>query len=276
MSQPEVTLARGPEPEDLVQSVSRALRVLEVVTTSPGLPVKAIARRSGLNLSTTYHLVRTLAYEGYVRRLPDGCYDVGTELPRRFHDVVESLGRPPQSRDVLSHLVQATGLSAYLGRLSASGMVVAEVVEGPGSPYLEDFEVGLEVAAHATALGKALLAAMPRATRREYLRSQGGLPAFTAQTMTDAEALEGWLRSVDTAGPVVEHGEYRDGVSCAAALVPQTVSVPQLSRGGAAAGSPVPPAEGPVWAVVVSTRTDELSPQVGAELMRAARDLAHA
>ena len=200
MSQPEVTAPRGPEPEDLVQSVSRALRVLEVVTTSPGLPVKAIARRSGLNLSTTYHLVRTLAYEGYVRRLPDGCYDVGAELPRRFHDVVESLGRPPQSRDVLSHLVQVTGLSAYLGRLSGSGMVVAEVVEGPGSPYLEDFEVGLEVAAHATALGKALLAAMPRASRREYLRDQG-LPAFTAQTVTDADALEGWLRSVDPMRP---------------------------------------------------------------------------
>jgi DNA-binding IclR family transcriptional regulator len=135
-------------------------------------------------------------------------------------------------------------------------MVVAEVVEGPGSPYLEDFEVGLEVAAHATALGKALLAAMPRATRREYLRSQGGLPAFTRQTVTDADTLEDWLCSVDPWGPVVEHGEYRDGVSCAAALVP-----------GSSTG-------GPAWAVVVSTRTDEVPPQVGAELMRAARDLA--
>jgi DNA-binding IclR family transcriptional regulator len=246
---------RGLMPEDLVQSVSRALRVLEVVTHSPGLPVKAIARRCDLNLSTTYHLVRTLAYEGYVRRLPDGCYDVGAELPRRFHDVVESLGRPPQSRAVLSHLATVTGLSAYLGRLSASGMVVAEVVEGPGSPYLEDFEVGLEVAAHATALGKALLASMPRSDRREYLLDQG-LPAFTAQTVTDAAALEEWLQSVDLARPVVEHGEFRDGVSCAAALVPRVAP------------------DGPVWAVVVSTRTDDLPTQVGAELLRAAADLA--
>jgi DNA-binding IclR family transcriptional regulator len=246
--------ASGPVPDDMVQSVSRALRVLEAVTASPGLPVKAIARRSGLNLSTTYHLVRTLAYEGYVRRLPDGRYDVGAELPRRFHDVVESLGRPPQSRAVLSHLVDATGLSAYLGRLSGSGMVVAEVVEGPGSPYLEDFEVGLEVAAHATALGKALLTAMPHASRVEYLRDQG-LQAFTSHTVTDAEALEGWLRMVDPARPVEEHGEFRDGVSCAATLVPRAS------------------ADATAWAVVVSTRADELPTQVGAELMRAARDL---
>ncbi len=247
---------RGPAPEDLVQSVSKALHVLEVVTHSPGLPVKAIARRSGLNLSTTYHLVRTLAYEGYVRRLPDGCYDVGAELPRRFHEVVDSLGRPPQSRAVLSHLVEVTGLSAYLGRLSGSGMLVAEVVEGARSPYLEDFEVGLEVAAHATALGKALLTAMPRASRAEYLHDQG-LPAFTSQTVTDADVLEAWLESADPSRPVVEHGEFRDGVSCAAALVPHRQQ------------------DAPVWAVVVSTRTDDVPADVGAELMRAAHDLAH-
>ena len=123
-------LDRGPAPDDFVQSVSRALRVLEVVTARPGLPVKAIARHCGLNLSTTYHLIRTLAYEGYVRRLPDGCYDVGAELPRRFHDVIDSLGRPPQSHSVLGHLAQVSGLSAYLGRLSGTGIVVAQVVEG--------------------------------------------------------------------------------------------------------------------------------------------------
>ena len=248
-------LDRGPAPDDFVQSVSRALRVLEVVTSRPGLPVKAIARHCGLNVSTTYHLIRTLAYEGYVRRLPDGCYDVGAELPRRFHDVIESLGRPAQSHSVLGHLAQVSGLSAYLGRLSGTGIVVAQVVEGPGSPYLEDFEVGLEVAAHATALGKALLAAMPPAERRRYLKEQG-LPAFTPHTMTDPATLDGWLGTVDVGQPVVEHGEFREGVSCAAVVVPRS--------------SP----DAPVWAIVVSTRTDEVPPEVGAELMRAARDLA--
>ena len=246
---------REPPPGDLVQSVSRALRVLEVVSASPGLPVKAIARRSGLNLSTTYHLVRTLAYEGYVRRLPDGCYDVGAEVPRRLHDVVAALGRPPRSNAVLAHLTDATGLSAYLGRLGGSGMVVAEVVEGPGSPYLEDFEVGLEVSAHATALGKALLVAMPSRARREYLDDQGLRP-FTARTVTDRERLEELLRAVDPGRLVVEHGEYRDGVSCAAAVVPGRTP------------------DGSVWAVVVSWRSDEPRDGVGGEVLRAAHDLA--
>ena len=65
------------EPSDLIRSVSRALRVLESVGRAPrGLTVKQIARRCELTVATTYHLVRTLAYEGY---------DPGTWLDRAIH-----------------------------------------------------------------------------------------------------------------------------------------------------------------------------------------------
>src|SRR2546423_783368 len=52
-------------PTDLIQSVSRALRILEEVGDSPeGLNAKQIAHRCDIALPTTYHLVRTLTYEG--------------------------------------------------------------------------------------------------------------------------------------------------------------------------------------------------------------------
>jgi hypothetical protein len=88
----------GPPPADFVQSVGRAMLILEMVGRRPGLPVKAIARRCSLNISTTYHLIRTLAYEGYLVRLPDGTYVVGDAVARRFHDLVASLERPRRPR----------------------------------------------------------------------------------------------------------------------------------------------------------------------------------
>ena len=91
-------------PGDFVQCVGRALRVLEAVSASPQIPVKAIARRCELNLSTTYHLVRTLAYEGYLDRLPDGTYVLGGEVARRFHDLVAAMGRSPSNTTVLRQL----------------------------------------------------------------------------------------------------------------------------------------------------------------------------
>lgn len=254
-------------PDDFVQSVSRAVRLLEVVGQHPGLPVKAIARRSDLNISTTYHLVRTLAYEGYLLRLPDGTYVIGDAVARRFHDLLRSLHLPPDASTVLRHLVERTGLSAYLGCLQAGRLTVAEVVEGPGSPYLEDFESGLDVAAHATALGKALLGALPRRERRRYLADQG-LPRFTSRTRTCLSELEQDVAGVGSGGAVVEHGEYRDGVACAAALVP-------LPRTQSSSATPTPaPADCTRWAVVVSVRDDDVPPQVCREVLHAAADLA--
>lgn len=242
-------------PDDFVQSVSRATRVLEEVGRHPGLPVKAIARLCGLNISTTYHLVRTLAYEGYLRRLPEGTYVMGGAVAERFHDLLRSLNRPPTSTVVLGHLAGRTGLSAYLGCLSDNGMKVVDLVEGPGSPYLEDLDRGLEIAAHATALGKALLASMPRRERRRYLTDQDLRP-FTANTCTDRARLEHDLAALHPDLPVVEHGEFRDGVACAASLVPRS------------------PADGQAWAIVVSSRSADVPAPVCREVLLAARDLA--
>ena len=244
----------GP-PEDFVQSVGRALRVLEVVGAEPGLPVKAIARRCELNISTTYHLVRTMAYEGYLRRLPSGTYVIGDQVARRFHDLIGAFTRPPEASAVLRLLTERTGLSAYLGCLNASRVTVVSVVEGPGSPYLEDFEAGLDVAPHATALGKVLLAALPRRERRAYL-TETGLRPYTANTCTDLGDLEAALAAFGPGDVLVEHGEFRDQVACAGTLVPRT------------------DATGPAWAVVVSARDEDLPVHAREALLTAAGDLA--
>ena len=90
------------EPSDLIRSVSRALRVLESVGRAPrGLTVKQIARRCELTVATTYHLVRTLAYEGYVIRREDGTYVVGLEIADRYRELVSAFRGPPAVGEVL-------------------------------------------------------------------------------------------------------------------------------------------------------------------------------
>jgi DNA-binding IclR family transcriptional regulator len=242
-------------PDDFVQSVGRAVRVLEVVGREPGLPVKAIARKSRLNISTSYHLVRTLAYEGYLIRLPNGTYVIGETVARRFHDLLTSLQRPPDAAVVLQQLSARVGLSSYVGLLQDERVTVVEVAEAAGSPYLEDFEVGLDVSAHATALGKALLVAMPPRQRHRFLATHELRP-FTARTRTDVGVLEAELGSIPARALVSEHGEFRDGVSCTAALVPRRTVAD------------------PAWAVVVAVADEEVPDRVASEVALAAADLA--
>ncbi|WP_162450016.1 IclR family transcriptional regulator domain-containing protein [Phytoactinopolyspora mesophila] len=247
---------RSEQPSDLIRSVSRALRLLEVVGASPApLTVKAIARRSSLNLSTAYHLVRTLTYEGYLERLPDGRYFLGHAVAHRFHDLCGSLGHRPGAHSVLIHLSATTGHSAYLGRLVSGQVVIVDLVEGPNSPYLEDLEVGLSAAAHATAVGKALLMSLPRRTRLRYL-TENGMPPFTSRTPTEPDQLERELAGVRAGEPVEEHGQFRDDVACVAALVPTQAH-----------------AEDAPWAVVVSTRGETIPAEVPRQAALAAADL---
>src|SRR5258705_12783851 len=85
-------------PTDLIQSVSRALRILEEVARSPRpLPVKVIARRCRLNVSTAYHLTRTLCYEGYLVRQADGGDIIGSPGAAPLPQGHGSLRRPPQA-----------------------------------------------------------------------------------------------------------------------------------------------------------------------------------
>lgn len=208
-------------PTDLIQSVSRAFRVLEVVGASPeGCTPKAVASRTGLHLSTTYHLLRTLAYEGYLTRTESGDYRLGLKIAGRFRDLQASLLRRPEVIEVLRLLAGTTGHSAYLARFVDGRVAITSVIEAPGSPHLEDLVPGFDEGAHATALGKALLATLPVPDRHAYLAEQGMRP-FTAGTIREVAQLDAELGDVASDDPVfVEEGQFRGTVSCAAVLVP--------------------------------------------------------
>jgi DNA-binding IclR family transcriptional regulator len=206
------------QPSDLIQSVSRALRILEVVGAHPqGITPKRIARLTGLKLATTYHLLRTLAYEGYLVRDAEGDYALGLEIADRFADLRTSLVGPPTVTEVLRHLSEGTGHSVYLARFVEGRIAITAAVEGPGSPHLEDLIPGFDEGAHATALGKALLSRLDRHSRHAYL-TERGLRRFTPGTVTDLGELDGELGGAAD-GIFVEEEQFHGAVSCAARLI---------------------------------------------------------
>ncbi len=242
------------EPGDLIRSVSRALRIMEEVSRSPRpLPVKVIARRCQLHLSTAYHLVRTLCYEGYLVRLPGGDYAAGPGVAECFHGLMNSLRRPPRARAVLRHLAGTTRHTAYLACISGQRLVIVDLAEGDRSPWLEDLQPGLETAVHATALGKALLATLPGRGRKSLLAEQGMRP-FTPNTVSEPAQLEAELARLGPGDPVAEFGQFRENVCCAGIAVP-----------GAEPGS--------WWALGTSAHGLDLPANLLGELRCAATDL---
>lgn len=207
------------EPADLIRSVSRALRVLESVGgTQRGLTVKQIARRCELTVATTYHLVRTLAYEGYVSRRDDGTYGIGLEVSDRYRELVEAFRAPASVTERLRRASLESGYSHYIGRFVNGRIALTSVAEGPRSPYLEDLVPGFDDGAHATAMGKALLATMRQEDRLRYVK-QNGMRIYTRATLDSPEALEADLAAGERRGVQLDLGQYRDGVGCAGVVI---------------------------------------------------------
>jgi DNA-binding IclR family transcriptional regulator len=197
----------------LIQSVQRALRLIEVVAEHDGRArAKEIARISGLPLATTYHLLRTCAHEGWLQRLDDGSYVVGHRM-----DVVREHGTAArvvaQARPALEWLRDELGGAVYLARYLDGEIVVVEIVDSARAPRVELW-VGLHDAAHATAIGKCILGRLPAADRDDYL-DRHPLHDLTPRTVVDRRRLR--LPVGDELAR--DDGEYAVGVACLAAPV---------------------------------------------------------
>jgi DNA-binding IclR family transcriptional regulator len=197
----------------LIQSVQRALRLLEVLAEHDGRArAKELARASGLPLATTYHLLRTCAHEGWLQRLDDGSYVLGHRI-----DVVREHGTAARgvahARPALEWLRDELGGAVYLARYVDGEIVVSEIVDSARAPRI-DLWVGVHDAGHATALGKCILGQLPAADREDYL-ARHPLYDLTPHTVVDRRRLR-----LPAEGEVaVDDEEYAVGVSCLAAAV---------------------------------------------------------
>lgn len=199
----------------LIQSVQRALHLLEALADRGGrASVKQLAHDLGLAVPTAHHLVRTLSHEGYLVRHDDGTVTAGRRLTTLAADVQPG-SQTGNLRRHLRHLRDEVGTAVCLARYVDGELLVVELVDGPPSFRL-DLWVGLHDAAHATALGKAVLSVLSTGERRDYL-SRHRCEALTPHTCTDARALE---EMVTHSGAVsTDNEEYALGVRCLAAPI---------------------------------------------------------
>lgn len=191
----------------LIVSVQRALNLLEAIAAHPGgAPAKQLARQAGLPLATAYHLLRTLVHEGYVTRLDDGVYVLSDRLDT-LRDQGGALGR---IRPPLAELRDRLNAAAYLALYQDGEIKIVDIADGPRAPRVQIW-VGFHESAHATALGKCVLAQLDPATRRDYL-ARHPLLDLTPHTITHEGELE---RRLD-APLAVDREEYALGTGCAA------------------------------------------------------------
>src|ERR1700709_1159476 len=209
-----------------VQSVDRALSLLEalVVAEAP-MGVGQLAERTGLPQGTAHRLLHGLQLRGYVRHDAALKDSVGAAALRLGDAAQRSLAR--SARPFLTELVDASGETANLAVLEGDDVVYVAQVPSPHT--LRMFaEVGRHVPPHSTAVGKVLLAGLPRERALSILR-RTGLPRRTSSTITSLDELGQELDRVAERGWAADEEEQEAGGRWVAVPVGGEPSVPVVA-----------------------------------------------
>jgi IclR family pca regulon transcriptional regulator len=202
-----------------VEALGRGLALLDCFIADPGPhSLIELSRRVRLGLPTTLRLIRTLEEAGYVRQATDTKrYRLSWKM-LQLQDVTSSildyadLARP-HLEELAATVGETTGMAILDGtevrlaiRVSSARIISANLPPGSQFP------------AHATAMGKVLLAGLEPAVARELLVRRP-LEHFTATTITCVDDLLHELRTVADKGYASSNQEWEPGLRSLAAPV---------------------------------------------------------
>jgi IclR family acetate operon transcriptional repressor len=177
--------------------------------------VSELARRTGLPKSTVSRLTAELLRLQYLERHGSG-FRLGLTLFELGQMVVTPKELRRRALGIMVDLRNATGQTVHCAVLDGAEVVYVEILRGRGTPPLPS-RVGGRMPAHATALGKAMLAFSPPAVLDGVLSK--GLQPVTRGTITDEATLRAELIEIAASGLAREENESTAGSSCVASPV---------------------------------------------------------
>ena len=201
----------------LVQSVDRALTILEILAKRGVAGVTEIAGELGVHKSTASRLVTVLESRGFVEQLSDrGKYRLGFGIARlagalTVHRDLSQAGRP-----VCEALARDTGETVNLAILDGARVTNISEVRGSGAVAVQNW-VGQSTPSHATSSGKVLLAHLPGGDLEQLLGPE--LKRYTERTITQLDQLERELVVIRERGWACTMEEYEPGLNALAAPV---------------------------------------------------------
>lgn len=213
-----MTDAPSSQPRSGAQAVERALAVLRCVeSVDGGVGITELAQRTGLTVSTTHRLARTLTDAGLLLQDPrTERYQLGPVLVVLGNKASRRLGYR-HALPLLEELAGVTGESINLGiRTGNEVHVVLDVASR--QPLRFNQESGTRVPMHISAMGKCLLAAGDDID--EQIDRLGDLVRATHRTITDRDQLRAELELVRMRGWALNDEERNPGVRAIAAPVP--------------------------------------------------------
>lgn len=182
-----------------VQSVDRAISVLEILARRGETGVSEVAAEIDVHKSTAFRLLGALEARGLVEQAGErGKYRLGFGIVRLAGAVTGRIDITQQGRPVCEDLAEELGETVNIAVRQEHYAVNLYQVRGPGAVTAQNW-VGQLTPLHATSSGKILLAYLPTKDRAAILATSG-LKKVTEHTITAKTKLEKNLAEIRETG----------------------------------------------------------------------------
>lgn len=197
-----------------IQSVDRALDILETLSGSRNeLQLSEIAQRTGLNVSTCHHILLTLTRRGYTGQNRRGrAYYLGSKIMQLSSSRTRQINLVELVMPELRALNEQTQENIHLAMMQGDNLVILAEMESTRAVRVHSDTIDFTRAAHATAIGKSILAWLPETEIARIIENKG-LTRFTEKTITDLDELTEALRLVRRFGFASDNEELLPGVT---------------------------------------------------------------
>lgn len=215
----EVNRATNGAPDERyrVQSLGRALDLLELLARAgrEGGRLTDLALGLGLSKAATYAILQTFQSRGFISAIGEGPtkrYRLGMSLARMGDLAIANIALADIAMPVLRALTRDVGLTSRVAIMDDGYAVVIGRADAPGAVRF-DAALGRRELPHSSAVGKAMLAALPRHQAKAIV-DEVGLPRRTPHTLTTPEALRADLDRIVLRGYAIDDEEDTEGVVC--------------------------------------------------------------
>lgn len=244
----------------MIQSVDRAIRILGVLQGARRLSLSEVASRLELPPSTVHGILKTLQGHGMVVQDRDSNrYQLGPAVLKLGNVYLDTLELRSRAVTWSEELARRSGHAVRTGVLTFDEVVIIHHEPRPdGSRQMP--EVGIVIPAHASALGKALLAFLPEQV--DELLSADKLRSMTSETLIDPAVLRSQLTEVAREALATEREEAVLGEAGIAAPIFDASGMAVGAIGIVLPAADWPPAESTFTAVREAARN--ISRELGA------------
>lgn len=187
-----------------LQTTATSMEILKLLESLNGARVSEIAERMEAPRSTVHGHLTTLKSKQFVIKR-GGIYYLGPELLRLGNQVRTRKEGFVLAREFTERLFEEVGLRTVFAVEMGGKAVFIHTASGNKMGWTHE-RLGNRLHLHNTAVGKAILAELPR-SRVEQILDEWGMPEETENTITDHEGLFSELAEVREQGYAVNNAE---------------------------------------------------------------------